>query len=46
MESPPDEGGFVVEEVWEKCVRSAVAGLWLSPLSGRREEEDVVMEGA
>lgn len=27
-----DEGGFVVEEVWEKCIRSGVAGLWEFPL--------------
>ncbi|BGP12018.1 TFIIH/NER complex subunit [Rhodotorula toruloides] len=27
-----DEGGFRVEEVWEKAVRSAVAGLWDAPL--------------
>jgi CDK-activating kinase assembly factor MAT1 len=27
-----DEGGFKVEEVWEKAVRSAVAGLWDAPL--------------
>lgn len=27
-----DEGGFVVEEVWEKCIRSGVAGMWDLPL--------------
>ncbi|GAA5841776.1 hypothetical protein JCM5353_007767 [Sporobolomyces roseus] len=27
-----DEGGFVVEEVWEKCVRAGVSGLWDLPL--------------
>lgn len=29
------EGGFRVEEVWEKGVREAVGGLWLSPRVGR-----------
>ncbi|GAA5965958.1 hypothetical protein JCM3765_004134 [Sporobolomyces pararoseus] len=27
-----DEGGFIVEEVWEKCIRSGIAGLWELPL--------------
>ena len=27
-----DEGGFRVEEVWEKCVRAGVTGLWDLPL--------------
>lgn len=39
-----DEGGFVVEEVWEKAVRSSLAGLWLAPL-GMEGGGDVVMAG-
>ncbi|GAA6003940.1 TFIIH/NER complex subunit TFB3 [Rhodotorula paludigena] len=27
-----DEGGFKVEEVWEKAVRASVAGLWDAPI--------------
>jgi hypothetical protein len=44
-----DEGGLVVEEVWEKAVRSAVAGLFLPPVGFERkakvevEDEDVEM---
>ncbi|KAM0787238.1 hypothetical protein ACM66B_006475 [Microbotryomycetes sp. NB124-2] len=26
-----DEGGFVVEEVWDKAIRASVAGLWTLP---------------
>ncbi|KAK4053329.1 TFIIH/NER complex subunit [Microbotryomycetes sp. JL221] len=29
-----DEGGFVVEEVWQKAIRASVAGLWLVPKVG------------
>ncbi|GAA6010539.1 hypothetical protein JCM11491_006987 [Sporobolomyces phaffii] len=41
-----DEGGFVVEQVWEKCIRSGVAGLWDLPLGwGDGDgDEDVTME--
>ncbi|GAA5932474.1 TFIIH/NER complex subunit TFB3 [Sporobolomyces koalae] len=27
-----DQGGFVVEEVWEKCIRTGVVGLWDLPM--------------
>ncbi|SCZ96065.1 BZ3500_MvSof-1268-A1-R1_Chr8-1g09981 [Microbotryum saponariae] len=40
-----DVAGFVAEQVWEKCIRSAVAGLWLRPVMEERraaEEEDDV----
>jgi len=38
-----DEGGFVVEEVWEKCIRTGVAGLWDLPLGwGENELGDEV----
>lgn len=38
-----DEGGFVVEEVWEKAVRASVAGLWVCP---KMEDSEVQMDGA
>ncbi|KAM0747156.1 CDK-activating kinase assembly factor [Meredithblackwellia eburnea MCA 4105] len=42
-----DEGGFVVEEVWEKVIRSSVAGLFLKPLGeGEDGGADVEMIGA
>lgn len=37
-----DEGGYVVEEVWEKAVRSSVAALFLRPVL---DDTDVVMHG-
>lgn len=37
-----DEGGFVVEEVWEKAVRTAVAGLWVLPVQQVDDEEEEV----
>ncbi|KAK4705215.1 CDK-activating kinase assembly factor MAT1, partial [Phenoliferia sp. Uapishka_3] len=35
-----DEGGYVVEEVWEKGIRSSVAALFLRPV-----REDIEMDG-
>ncbi|BGP28213.1 RNA polymerase II transcription factorb subunit 3 [Rhodotorula toruloides] len=40
-----DEGGFMVEEVWEKAVRSAVAGLWDAPLGWQEADADVEGNG-
>ncbi|GAA5968520.1 hypothetical protein JCM21900_006631 [Sporobolomyces salmonicolor] len=40
-----DAGGFVVEEVWEKAVRSSVAGLWDLPLGwSDGEVHEMVLE--
>ncbi|KAL8278330.1 hypothetical protein RQP46_009222 [Phenoliferia psychrophenolica] len=38
-----DEGGYVVEEVWEKAVRSSVAALFLRPV--QVGDSDVIMHG-
>ena len=38
-----DEGGYVIEEVWEKAVRSSVAALFLRPVHDWAE--DVIMNG-
>lgn len=41
----PDEGGFRVEEVWEKAVRASLGGLWVVPLLDD-DDGDVQMSGA